>query len=129
MGRVVSGVITFMDFIYLSQVLSKTLKIKKNRIFLAKVDESYLVGPLINKSFCVPCFRKRLLSSSIRRIENYKKPLAGVENELKIFLTEKPINLSSNTIIEFDLNKRKIIKKHIVLPIPGCGVCNKNYEQ
>lgn len=117
-----------MDFVYISQVLSKTIKAKEHHIFLAKVGEFYLIGPLVSKNFCVLCFRKRLLSSSIRRIEDYKSPLQKDRGKLKKLLTEKAVNLSMDTMIEIDLSKQKIIKRHSILPIPGCKACEKTYE-
>lgn len=112
-----------MDFVYISQVLSKTIKAKEQQIFFAKVGEFCLVGPLISKNFCILCFRKRLLSSSVCRIEDYKNLQQKDRGKLKKLLTENAVNLSIDTMIEVDLSKQKIIKRHNILPIPGCKEC------
>ena len=101
------------DYLFYSEYL-KDKSIIGKEILVSKTKTSYLIGPLINKNFDNNSFYKRLKSSSIYSLKNYKK-MSYLK--CKKIINKYKKNLSDNQVLE--LFKNGSITIHKIIKLPG----------
>ena len=60
-----------INYLFYKDFIIKNKRLEKG-ILISKIKHSYMIGPIINKNFDERSFIKRLTSSSIYSIKNYK---------------------------------------------------------
>lgn len=82
-------------------------------IFVAKVKNAYLIGPKINKEFDLESFYKRIISSSLFELKNYKKLSSSKAQKL---ITQYIDDLENNEV--FEIFKDGKILRHKIIKVP-----------
>lgn len=103
--------------------INKKVRLPLGSLFVGRTKNSYLIGPIVNKNFCISCFRLRLLSSSYCDFEEYLK----ITNKDFFIINDvlKKIGRPEKKIM-LEIEKSGRIKKHFLICVPGC---KKHYEE
>ncbi|MBI4028944.1 MAG: hypothetical protein HY376_01105 [Candidatus Blackburnbacteria bacterium] len=115
-----------MHFHSIREFLFENVVVEEGSFFVGSIDKGYLIGPLVDDNFCPNCFKKRLLSSSVVDVQEYKGVEFQVATELYENLKRKTFPVIAGLMWEFDVHRTKILKEHHILSVPGCKNCFKN---
>lgn len=86
----------------------------KSGILVSKIKHSFLLGPIINEDFDEKSFEKRLLSSCVYSLKQYKK----FNRKYAETLIDKYYEiLTSNEVLE--IKNKDIFIKHKIIQVPG----------
>ena len=102
-----------INYIFYKDFITKNKRIEKG-ILISKIKHSYMLGPIINRYFDECSFIKRLTSSSIYTIKNYKN--FNKRYAIKI-INKYYAYLDNNEVLEIT-NKSELIK-HKIIKVPG----------
>lgn len=107
------------EYILIKDYLKRMANIHKGQVFVGKTKNSYLVGPVINDKFDEFSFYKRITSSTVVRIKDYKK----ISKKKALELVDSNYDeLKHNEMLEIFTDGH--IVKHKIIPLQG----DKNEE-
>lgn len=108
-----------MNFIDLYSFLFDNKKPLGGSIFMGRSGNSILIGPLVKKSFCVGCFRKRLLSSDFLKEIEYRKTRTSDIKRAYWMISQHRVKMSPLKMYEYNQSSSKF-HVHYILNVPGC---------
>ncbi len=102
------------NYVSIKQYLKKRTLFNAGMIFVTKTKNSYLIGPFVDNKFDELTFYKRITSSTVRGIRDYKNINSKKAMELINMYKE---TLASNEILEVFYDGH--MSKHKIIPLPG----------
>lgn len=101
------------NYLFYAEYL-KTKSLNNKSILISKTNNSYLIGPIINKNFDEVSFYKRIKSNSIYSTNIYKRMF----RRKCIYLINKYLkDIKNNEVIEIYKNGDFVI--HKIIKVPG----------